>query len=391
MKIIFKTDELNKVLRDVTKVIPSSTNRPVLKHVLIRVNKDDERVEIYASSEDMSVRRTLVQLIMDPPVVIEESGACLIPGRELSEIVKKANQPHITLNGSGTVTGISFGKSKFELSSLAPEQFTPYENENSDTTTITVSAPELHRLLRRTSYATFKGDGRPLLTGVNLTVSDNQLSGIGTDALRLATYTTTCLTGAGDNRNITVPAAQLEKLLGALPAHDEDEEVTLVLGTSSLMVSWSDDEIRMVMRGLQGDYPDISRIIPNNPPHKVVVDRQVLLDACERVSILSQTEHQRATITFGPEGILLYSRSSQYGDAKDTIEDISTTLSDEVVVQCNINFWIAMLRSYEGAAQVEIRFGERIPVTINPAGGVGLSLIAPMLDPQPQVRKDEVI
>ena len=381
MKATFNNSEFAKVLRDATRIVPTSTNKQVLKHVLIKADKDEDRVDVYASSEDMSIRRTLFQEVTNPPVTIKESGSCLLPAKELYEIVKNANG-HVSLtnNNQPGKTEIAFGQTKYELSSLAPEQFTPYTDDPDETTTVVLLAPELSRLLRRTTFAVLKGESRPILTGVNLSLSDNSLTGTATDGLRLAQITVNCQSVSGNPRSIPVPATSLDKLVAALPSGDDDEEITLTLGPSSCTVSWGDDMNRMVMRGLDGVYPEVSRIIPQNPPFKAVLERQAFLDACERVSILSETEHQRAEFDIFLERVVVSTRSAQYGFAQDSVEMKSTTLTQKMQILSNINYWIALLRSYEGVEQIEIGLTDPIkPMTVKPVGGAGVGLIAPLM------------
>jgi DNA polymerase-3 subunit beta len=382
MKATFNHVEFEKVLRDVIRIVPSSTNKVVLKHVLIKADKDGERVDVYASSLDMSIRRTLYQeASTNPPVVIEESGSCLLPAKELFEIVKRSSG-QITLHSKGNKTEVSFGKTKYELSGLEPDLFTPYTDNPDDTTTVVLLAPELHRLLRRTTYAVYQGDARPVLTGVNLVVSDTSIRAVATDGIRLAEHTVPCKSVSGEPRSLPVPAVLLDKLVAVLPARDDDEEVTLTLGPSSCTVSWDDDMYRMVMRGLDGVYPDTSRVIPQNPPIKVVMDRQALLEACERVSVLSETEHQKVEFRISPERVVLSTQSAQYGYATDTVDvKSSTQTGEEMSIHCNIRYWIALLRSYEGVELVEAGFtNAKQPFTVKPVNGAGLSLIAPILN-----------
>ncbi|MCF8568424.1 DNA polymerase III subunit beta [Alicyclobacillus tolerans] len=391
MKATFRCDELVKVLRDMVRVVPTSTNRAVLKHVLIRANKEDDRVDLYASSEDMSVRRTLYETISDPAVTIEASGTCLLPAKELFEIVKKASG-HVVFHVKTTKTELVFGKTKYELAGLEPDLFTPYTNENDATTTVVLLAPELHRLLRRTTYATAKGNARPILAGVHLALAETALEAIATDGLRLAMSTALCQSVTGEQKSVTVPAMLLDKVALALPAHDDDEEITLVFGPSSLIVSWDDDAHRIVIRALDGSYPNTSRIIPQNPPYRMMLDRQQVLDACERVSILSETEHQRAQFEFSSDGLIVSAISSQYGNARDTVELKSASTDQVFTLWSNIHYWITLLRSFEGIEQIEVGLSAvNQPFTVKPVGATGLCLIAPMANTATASREvDEV-
>ncbi|SFU95916.1 DNA polymerase III subunit beta [Alicyclobacillus macrosporangiidus] len=382
MKATFNNTELEKVLRDLVRVVPTSTNKAVLRHVLIQANKDEDRVDFYASSEDMSVRRTLFQEAANSPVTIEKSGTCLLPAKELHEIVKRASG-QITLHQTAGRTSVTFGNAKYELAGLDPKLFTPYGDDPAESTTAVILAPDLFRLLRRTTYAAAKGEARPALTGVLLKISDTTLHGVATDGIRLALYNVPCQEVSGDERSLPVPAALLDKLAAVLPAHDDDEEITFSIGSSSCTVSWGDDAYRMVIRGLSTGYPDVSRIIPQQPGASVIIDRATLLEACERVSILSETEHQRAEFTFFADRVVVSATSAQYGTAKHDVDVVSSTITSELSLLCNINYWIGLLRSSDGVKQVEVGLdGPNKPITVKPVGDGGLGLIAPLFTAQ---------
>ncbi|GMA59328.1 hypothetical protein GCM10025858_38310 [Alicyclobacillus sacchari] len=188
MKATFTNTDLEKVLRQLLRVVPNTTNKVVLKHVLIEAKREQDRVDFYVTSEDMSFRRTLFVEATSTSVQIDESGSCLLPAKEVHEIIKRANGP-VTLETQKDRTVIMFGKTKYDLAGLNPHLFTPYGNTDEQVTQTQVLAPNLHRLIRRTSYAAAKNLVRPILTGVNLAVVDGDLSAIATDALRLAQFT----------------------------------------------------------------------------------------------------------------------------------------------------------------------------------------------------------
>ncbi|MCL6446083.1 MAG: DNA polymerase III subunit beta [Alicyclobacillus sp.] len=376
MKATFRHGDLEKVLRQLLRVVPNSTNKVVLKHVLIEAKREEDRVDFYASSEDMSLRRTLFVEATDACVKITASGACLLPAKELHEIIKRANGP-VTLESQKDRTVITFGKTKFELAGLQPHLFTPYGDADEQVTTATVLAPNLYRLIRRTSYAAAKGLARPILTGVHFTLANGHLSAVATDALRLAQYIVPCEDVSGEDRQLVIPAALLDTLAGALPASDDDEEITFTLGTSSCTVSWGDDAFHMALRGLEGTYPNTTRLIPERTAHQVVVERQALLTACERVSILSDAEHQRAELRFTPTGLVVSATSTQYGHAEESVDVVSSTNTDMVLL-CNVHYWIAALKAMD-AEQVEIGLnGPNQSCTVRPVGDDGVGLIAPI-------------
>jgi DNA polymerase-3 subunit beta len=190
----------------------------------------------------------------------------------------------------------------------------------------------------------------------------------------------TCKSVAGDDRTLVVPGTLLEKLALSLPSSDDDEEVTVTIGENSCTVSWGDDSIRVVMRALAGTYPDTDRIIPMSTPNKVTVERQALLEACDRVSILSMEDHQQSTILVSADRIAISANSAQYGRAADEVTVTSSQLKDESLQYLfNINYWLSALRSMDDVEQIDIQMlSINQPIVMTPVGGTGLALLSPM-------------
>ena len=97
-----------------------------------------------------------------------------------------------------------------------PRLFSPYGDADTEVTSATILAPNLYRLIRRTSYAAAKGLARPILTGVHFTLADGHLSAVATDALRLAQYTVPCEDVTGEDRQLVIPAVLLDTLASAV-------------------------------------------------------------------------------------------------------------------------------------------------------------------------------
>lgn len=373
MKIVFKRDPFTKLLRDALRVVPSSTTRPTLKYVLIRASKEDERVDIVASSEEVSLRRTTCELVLDSPVSIERSGACLIPAKELSEIVKRAGDDVIIEVMTDHRVEIRFGRCKFELAALTPDLFHPYENDQAAVSHVRIPAPALRTLLRRTTYACSSGTARPILTGVNFSATGDKMVAVGTDGLRLAAFKVG-VTLEGDARSLTVPRDALDRLAAMLP-QDEDEEVSLELGETSLVATWGDDGVRFAMRALDGTFPDVTRIIPESPESVATVDRAQLLESCERVSVLN--ENSEAEFRFEDGELFLFSESALYGSAADRLR--MESVSRNLTVWMNIGHWIATLRSLDGIEKIEIgTAGPTRTMSLLPVSGGGTCLLSPM-------------
>lgn len=385
MKIQFEANQLEKALKDVSKIIPASAKTNTHRFVLITADKEECKVEFETTSHDVSIRRTLVDTLVQSPATILESGACLLPARDLLEIVKRATEMvEITVKQPGVNAVIKFGKAKFDLNGLDPSTFAPYRNDPEETSRIEVTADALRSLLEQTTYACSNSEVKPILTGVNFTLEDGTLHAVGTDGLRLAKDKAEGKTEGETQGNITIPKVPLENMAAILPK-DDDEIVTLELGNTALVATWDDNGTRFVMRALDGNYPNVNRIIPTAKT-KIRVSRIELLTACERISIFAgDVENRQTRVEFQDGKMHLSIYSATAGTASDEVVYQGPENID--LMMFNIRYWLDVLKAFE-SDEIEVGIVEQNqPITVHPVGGETLALLSPILYHEPSNKK----
>lgn len=377
MRIIFEANQLEKTLKDVVRIIPASAKTNTHKFVLITANKEESTVTLETSSQDVSIRRTLVDTLVQSPATILESGVCLLPTREFLEIVKRASdQVELSVKAHGTDATIQFGKAKFDLRGLDPATFAPYRNDEEESSRIEVTALALRALLGQTTYACSLSEVRPILTGVNFTLSDGLLHAAATDGLRLAKMNVKGITEGTAEGSLTIPKTPLDSMAAILPK-DDDELVSLEFGNTALVATWNDAGTQFVMRALEGSYPDVSRIIPAVTKANVRVSRLGLLAACERIAIFAgDVENRKAQIEFVERKMRLSISSATAGSASDEIEYNSK--DDIAPMMFNIKYWLDVLKVFE-SDEVSIGVnGQNQPITVHPVDGDAMALVSPI-------------
>ncbi|MFD1676086.1 DNA polymerase III subunit beta [Alicyclobacillus fodiniaquatilis] len=366
MKIRLNNVELVKALKDVVRIIPSTVIRQSLKFVHISADLEGERLDFSASTDDTSVQQTIFQLAVESPLKIERGGACFLPGKELLEIVKRANG-EVAIEVKETKATIKYGKAKFELSGLDPDLFIPYKSDSSRVMASTVSSNDLRKLLSRTAYATApSNDHRPILQGVNFRLTESEITATASDGFRLSKASIES-SAFGDSVNITIPSTPLSRMLGMLPT-DEDEEVTLEFGDTALLASWNDGGTRIVMRALDGSFPDVSRIMVSGPSW-VIVNRQKMIESCDGIAITAAEENQKIQFEFENDSIKITGQNSKIGDGSWYLDFVESDGHTREPMLFNVAFWLDTLRSLEGVENVRLGFnGQNQPASIEPCG-----------------------
>lgn len=382
MKIVFQANQLAKVLKDVTRIIPASAKTNTHRFVRIQADRDDCRVEFETTSHEAAMRRTLYDELVQSPAKISESGSCLLPARDLLEIVKHAKDTVSMETGglNGTSVILQFDNAKFEMQGLEPDLFTPYKNSASSISCISVNALQLKNLLEHTTYACSTTETRPILTGVNFQIVEGKINAVASDGLRLSQMTVEAKNAEGAQGNLTIPKATLESLAAILP-HDDDEVVELEFGDAGLVATWADDSTRCVMRAIDGTFPDVTRIVPRVMRTNLRVNRNELLTSFERIEIIAgENENKMMHVEFRPTDLLLTASSSTAGSAADIV-NLVEPISDEVEPMLfNIRYWLDVLKSFNTEDEVIVGInGQNQPITVRPANADYLALLSPIM------------
>ncbi|MDN8839691.1 DNA polymerase III subunit beta, partial [Staphylococcus aureus] len=107
-------------------------------------------------------------------------------------------------------TLITSGHSEFNLSGLDPDQY-PLLPQVSRDDAIQLSVKVLKNVIAQTNFAVSTSETRPVLTGVNWLIQDNELICTATDSHRLAVRKLK-LEDESENKNVIIPGKALSEL-----------------------------------------------------------------------------------------------------------------------------------------------------------------------------------
>ena len=143
-------------------------------------------------------------------------------------------------------------------------------------------APCLKSILGRCNFAMAQDELRPVMNGVYFNLTDEFCDYVSSDGHKLVCNRNSNVKADGKSSFILPkkPASLFRSLIGK-----EAEEITIEF--DSRIARFSLPEFRMVCRLIDGRYPNYGSVIPQNNPHRLVMDRQTLVTALRRVSVFS--------------------------------------------------------------------------------------------------------
>lgn len=343
MNITIDREILLENLNVISRGLPSKTPMPILTG--IKLEATDTDIYMTSSNTDISVE----VLISDSSLEIKEPGKTVIPGRFFIDIIRKINSKKVNLyiqDDKILVIRADRGEYKLHIMDIMDYpniDFVCLENP------LELEASVLKGLIRETVFATATSEKKPILTGVNFKHTAGSLVATATDSFRLSQKIISIENY--NDFNITIPNKSLDELLKAIDQYDE--KVSLYFANNKMLVKYRN--VLFQTRLLDGNYPDTSKIIPTEYPIVVKFNKDELVSAVERVSLLSPRDKERdKEITYSiiklsikKDRIIEISTTNQtIGDAKEEIIPTDIETSSPITIGFSSRYLIEALRSF---------------------------------------------
>lgn len=343
MNITIDREILLENLNVISRGLPSKTPMPILTGIKLEATNTD--IYMTSSNTDISVE----VLISDSSLEIIEPGKTVIPGRFFIDIIRKINSKRVNLyiqDDKILVIRADRGEYKLHIMDIMDYpniDFVCLENP------LELDASILKSLIRETVFATATSEKKPILTGVNFKHTQGSLVATATDSFRLSQKIISIENY--NDFNITIPNKSLDELLKAIDQYDE--KVNLYFANNKMLVKYKN--VLFQTRLLDGNYPDTSKIIPTEFPIIVKFNKDELVEAVERVSLLSPRDKERdKEITYSiiklsikKDRIIEISTNNQtIGDAKEEIIPTDIETSAPITIGFSSRYLIEALRSF---------------------------------------------
>jgi len=374
MKFIIQKDYLVQSVQDVMKAITSRTTIPILTGIKIVAN--EEGVTLTGSDSDISIESFIPKEENETEIVdVKQFGSIVLQAKFFSEIVKKLPTSQVEIEVENLQTVIRSGKSEFNLNGLDSEEY-PHLPELSEQNMFKIPADLLKNLIKQTVFAVSTSETRPVLTGVNWKVENNELICIATDSHRLALRKAKIEAGLEQSFNIVIPGKSLNELNRILDDHDEAVEIVV----TENQILFKTKHILFFSRLLEGNYPDTNRLIPNESKTDIVVNSKEFLQSIDRASLLAREGRNNVVkfSTISENVVEISSFTPEIGKVVEELMSESIT-GEDLKISFSAKYMMDALKVLEGT-EVRISFtGAMRPFVIYPMNDNStLQLILPV-------------
>ncbi len=354
MKISVDRKFFSEQLGLVSKAISPQTTIPALTGIYLQVQPD--RMILTGSDSDMSIQSTILPGELNQ-LVIEEPGEIIVEARYLNEIMKNMDCVTVVLETQdATQLTILTDNGKYTLNGYVEDQYPPVDFSR-PTAGFTMDTEQLKKAVDQTRFACSDKDPRPVLGGVHFLADGETLRCSATDSYRLADKT---MNFASDNPfDITIPARTLTEIT-RLPQNDLEK---LEVYADRKRVQFIYDKTIIQSKLLEGAFPDVSRIIPSRFKAQLVINKEALRRAVDRVSFIRNEKQFVIKMSLSPEEVRLITTSQEIGESTEKLTGHTYT-GEPLELTINGTYLSQAIRALDGE-NIVLRFsGNLSPLLI---------------------------
>lgn len=315
MKLSITKAEFLRGLGRIQSIVEKRNSMPILANVLIEAPQKGKDASLHLAATDLEVGLRSLHTAN-----ISESGGLTVSAKKLHEIIREL--PDETIDLSATANSyleIRCNRSRFTLAGTAAEEY-PTLPEFKPEKTVLIPASVLSEMIDRTMYAASVDETRYNLNGVYLEVLEGAgaIRLVATDGHRLA-----CVDREidGDTSALTSGVIIPRKGLGELKRlvdEDDADEIELAFAKNSGFARKGD--VTLVMRLIEGEFPNYNQVIPKNLTRHVVLSSEIFVQAVRRVSLLSSERSRTVKLELSEGQLVITSSNPDLGDAREELD-----------------------------------------------------------------------
>lgn len=332
MNIKINREVLIKPLSSVVGIVEKRQALPILSNLLLVGNAN----KLTFTATDLEMQTSL-----NIDTKIETDFEITISARKLFDITRALPEnSELDFQINESRVNVKAGKSKFNLQTLPSKDYPLLKKNDSESVSVKLSQNKLKGLLKQVDFAMAQQDIRFYLNGLLFEIQGQKLNIVGTDGHRLS-FTSTKLDDSYEKKEVIIPRKTIMELIKLLDDSDEIVELEIL----NQQVTFKFGDIFIITKVIDGKFPDYNRVIPVGYENGFLIDRQMLLNAMQRASILSNEKYRGIRLVLSENNMQLITTNSEQEEAQ---EDIEISYNKESIdIGFNVTYLIDVLNNIQ--------------------------------------------
>ncbi|MCR6492806.1 DNA polymerase III subunit beta [Cellulomonas sp. P24] len=325
MKFRVERDVLADAVTWTARTLPSRPPVPVLAGVRIEA---DAAGTLHLSSFDYEVSAR-----SEIPAEVSEPGVVLVSGRLLAEISRALPAKPVDVVLDGSKVTVTCGASRFTLLTMPVDEYPALPVMPSISGT--VDGDELTQAVAQVTVAASRDDTLPLLTGVRMEIEGEKITLLATDRYRLALRELTWRPATPDMSAVALVRARTLSDVAKSLGGSQTVNIALATGTGIDLIGFEAAGRHTTSLLVDGDYPAVRRLFPDETPIHAVVSTHALAEAAKRVALVAE-RNTPIRLSFTQGQVVLDAGQGDDAQASEALE--SVLVGEDISVAFNPQF-----------------------------------------------------
>ncbi len=335
MKFTIDKNILLENLNHVIKGVSTKNVIPVLNG--IKFDLTNEGLSLTASDSELTINAFISNKEIKS---IESTGTIVIQSKYILEIIRKMPSDIIHFEViDGLKIRIYTENNQYNLNCLDANDYPNLRiDEHKDP--IILKGDVLKSLINQTVFAISNQELRPLLTGINVTITGDILIFIATDSYRLAKKNIKLSTPVTNDINIVIPGKnimELEKII------TDDENVEMHIFSNKVLFKYKN--IKFQTNLLSGTYPNTSNLIPTEFAILIKMNKDEFMASVDRAALLTQGKDKNIIkMKIENKEMQISSSASEIGKVEEKLT-VDTDASSNIEIYFSSRYMLEALKA----------------------------------------------
>ena len=357
MKFSCSTKDIASAVSAASKVVNAHTTVPILSNVLLTAI--DDTIRVRATDLELTVEHVF-------PAQITEPGSVTVPAKLFSGYLGNLPAGIVELAGTPTRASVKWEKSNYDFHALPADEYPPLPSSQKGTS-FAIDARRFREGVNATIFAASSEEARgAVLMGTLLEIVGDTMTMVATDGYRLAKWETTLARGLEDGvtAKFIVPSRALAEAARNLGGAETIE--VSALGPSGNQLAFAAQNASIVVRLVDGQYPNYAQVIPASFDRSVTVNTAALIAGLKRAELVAGDRASMVKMSVSNAQLIITANSDTTGNAYEEL-DVEQT-GDDLTIAFNARYLVEILNHID-AAQIVMEFlGPLSPAAIRPTG-----------------------
>ena len=353
MKFTCNTKDISGAVGAASKVVNAHTTVPILSNVLLTA--EDGKISVRATDLELTLQHAF-------PAQVAEGGSVTIPAKLFSSYLGNLQAGLLELTGTPTRASVKCERSNYDFHALPADEYPPLPAAQRGQN-FKLAGKRFREGVNATIFAASSEEARgAVLMGTLLELEGDSLTMVATDGYRLARYQTTLESGVSGAERYIVPSRALSEASRNLGGTESVE--VAALGAQSNQLAFGAGDTSIVVRLVDGQYPNYGQVIPAKFDRSITVNTASLISSLRRAELVAGDRASMVKLAVSNQTLIVTASSDVSGNAYEELEVEQT--GEDLTIAFNARYLVEILNHIDSAQTVLEFLGPLSPAAIRP-------------------------